>query len=174
MALYRAIPRGGGGVAFIDLTSDGEDPREVIREARRHRPETTIVALGTALQLGALAADADGWIETSETGARMARVARAATRPHLGRLRLPPSPKVERQLRLWRSLTRRQLQILGLLGCGVSNARMASALHLSERTIKAHVTNLLDKLNADSRTELALIAAHAGLHSPHGAFPFHA
>jgi DNA-binding NarL/FixJ family response regulator len=173
-ALYRAIPRGAGGLAFVDLTSDGEDPREIIREARRHRPETTVVAIGTAMQLGALAGDADGWIETTEPGRRLAGVAEAVMRPHRGPLRLTASPRVERQLRVWGTLTRRQRQILGLLGCGVSNHRLATSLGISERAVKAHISGLFEKFKADSRTELALIAAHAGLHSHHGTFPFRA
>jgi DNA-binding NarL/FixJ family response regulator len=173
-ALYRAIPRGAGGLAFVDLTSDGEDPGEIICEARRHRPETTVVAIGTAMKLGALAADADGWIETSEPGARLAGVAGAVTRPHHGPLRFAPSPRVERQLRVWRTLTQRQRQILGLLGCGLANQKLSASLGISERAVKAHVSGLLEKFKADNRSELALIAAHAGLHAPHGAFPFRA
>jgi len=171
-ALYRAIPRGAGGLAFVGLAGDGEDPREIIREAHKHRPETTVVAIGTPMQHGALAGEADGWIEVSEPGARISGAARAASRPHRGRLRFPPSPRVERQLRVWSTLTRRQRQILGLLGCGVTNHKLAGALGITERGLKAHVSTLLDKFKADNRTELALIASHAGLHPVDGTFPF--
>jgi len=42
----------------------------------------------------------------------------------------------------------------------------------SERAVKAHVTALFDLFKADSRTELAVIACHAGLRSPSGHNPF--
>jgi DNA-binding NarL/FixJ family response regulator len=53
--------------------------------------------------------------------------------------------------------------VLGLLGCGVENSKIAASLGISERAIKAHVSALLEKFHADNRTELALIACRAGL-----------
>jgi DNA-binding NarL/FixJ family response regulator len=170
-ALYRAIPRAAGGLVLVDLGSEAEDPRELIREVRTHRPETSIVAVGSLPQLAALAADADGWIEMTEPAQRMSRVAAAVSRPHRGRVHFEPSAGLRRELGTWKRLTPRQRQVLTLLGCGVSNQRLASTLGLSERAVKAHVSDLLERFEVDNRSELALIACHAGLRSPKAGSP---
>jgi DNA-binding NarL/FixJ family response regulator len=82
--------------------------------------------------------------------------------------------RVQRQAAIWRLLTRRQCQVLGLLGCGVDNHRLAATLGISERAVKAHVSTLFDLFKADNRTELALIAYQAGLRCPIGELAFQA
>ena len=60
-------------------------------------------------------------------------------------------------------LTRRQLEILELLTNGLRNTEIAERLYLSPRTVDHHVSAILTKLNARSRTEAAQIAARLGL-----------
>lgn len=55
-------------------------------------------------------------------------------------------------------LTARELEVLACIGRGLSNREIAGALHISERTVKAHVSNLLAKLNCPDRTNLAIYA----------------
>ncbi|HEX5691530.1 MAG TPA: LuxR C-terminal-related transcriptional regulator, partial [Roseiflexaceae bacterium] len=57
-----------------------------------------------------------------------------------------PSPHGEQ-------LTPREIEVLGLIADGASNRAIADRLIISERTVKAHVTNILGKLGASSRTE---------------------
>jgi DNA-binding NarL/FixJ family response regulator len=167
LALFSAIPRERPSLVFVDVGSDQQDSREILREARRFRPRATVVAVGTPTQLAAHALEGvHGWIELSEPGTSMLAVAEALTHTRQGPLRRPPSPRVQRELATWRKLSRRQRQVLGLLGCGTANGRLAEALGITERAVKAHVSALLDKFKADNRTELALIASRAALHSP--------
>jgi DNA-binding CsgD family transcriptional regulator/alpha-beta hydrolase superfamily lysophospholipase len=56
------------------------------------------------------------------------------------------------------SLTAREVEILGLLASGLSNAEIASRLFLSERTVEHHVSAILAKLQVRSRSEAALTA----------------
>ena len=56
------------------------------------------------------------------------------------------------------SLTTREQQILEQIANGMSNKRIASALGISEGTVKVHVKHLLKKLNLHSRTEAAVWA----------------
>jgi DNA-binding NarL/FixJ family response regulator len=60
-------------------------------------------------------------------------------------------------------LTPREHDVLRLLARGLQNKEIARDLHISERTVKFHVTALLHKLNAGNRTELVTLAAQQGL-----------
>ena len=60
-------------------------------------------------------------------------------------------------------LTQRQLEVLSLLAEGRSNAEMATALCIAERTVKAHLGALFQVLGADSRTRALVRARQLGL-----------
>ena len=60
-------------------------------------------------------------------------------------------------------LTPRELEVLALLARGLKNAQIADELYISERTVKFHVSSILAKLGAGTRTEAARIAARRGL-----------
>jgi DNA-binding NarL/FixJ family response regulator len=57
-------------------------------------------------------------------------------------------------------LTAREREVLGCLAEGMSNKQIARALEISVRTVTVHVSNLLRKTGAASRTEAALWALH--------------
>jgi DNA-binding NarL/FixJ family response regulator len=171
LALFRALPRRGAGLVVVDVGYSAEATEELMREVRGHRPEATLIAIGSPTRLAAHAGGADGWIELSDSGDRICRLAGAVQRSRAGRAALRASPRVERELRLWSTLTRRQREILALLGCGVTNRKLAATLGITERTVKAHVAVLLDKFKVDNRTELALVAHEARLRSPDEAVP---
>ena len=56
--------------------------------------------------------------------------------------------------------------MLGLLAAGGSNREIAAALFIAPKTASVHVSNILAKLGASSRTEAAAIALQAGLAPP--------
>jgi DNA-binding CsgD family transcriptional regulator len=60
-------------------------------------------------------------------------------------------------------ITRRELEILGLIAQGMSNREIAEKLFVSENTIKTHSSRLLDKLSAKRRTQAVQIAKEMGL-----------
>lgn len=60
-------------------------------------------------------------------------------------------------------LTDRELDVLSLLGRGLSNQEIADELVVSIKTIKTHVSNILSKLEVDSRTQAAVYALRKGL-----------
>lgn len=60
-------------------------------------------------------------------------------------------------------LTAREREILTEIGLGRANAEIAKLLHLSEATVKTHITHLFDKLSATNRVQLAIAAFRAGI-----------
>lgn len=65
-----------------------------------------------------------------------------------------------------RGLTPRELEVLGLVIEGFSNATIARALVIAPRTVAAHLEHILAKLSAPSRTLAAVRAERAGLYVP--------
>ncbi|MFD3947163.1 response regulator [Streptomyces sp. NPDC058579] len=63
------------------------------------------------------------------------------------------------------SLTARQVDVLRLLGRGLSNAGIGAELGMTEGTVKSHVTQLLARLGVSNRVEAARIAYRSGLSS---------
>lgn len=72
----------------------------------------------------------------------------------------------ERARALVGALTEREVEVLSCLGEGLSNARIATRLYLSEATIKGYVSRVLDKLECANRTQAGLIAHDAGVVTP--------
>ena len=60
-------------------------------------------------------------------------------------------------------LTEREVDVLRLMGNGESNKIIAKTLGITLDTVKKHVRNVIDKMQARSRTHAAIIAAQAGL-----------
>jgi len=64
-------------------------------------------------------------------------------------------------------LTSREQEVLQLLSQGLTNKQIGYNLKLSEKTVKLHVSIVMAKLGAQSRTQAALYAVQAGLIQPH-------
>lgn len=63
-------------------------------------------------------------------------------------------------------LTAREMEVLGCLGAGMSNADVAVALAMAEATVKTHVSRILAKLGLRSRVQAAILARERGLRAP--------
>lgn len=61
------------------------------------------------------------------------------------------------------TLSRREVEVLGLVARGQSNKEIARATGITEGTVKFHVTSIMAKLRAKSRTEAVALAARRGL-----------
>lgn len=81
-------------------------------------------------------------------------------------------PEISDLIQRLRSLTPQQSRVLNMLADGLLNKQIAYELNVSEATIKAHVSAVLQKLNVDSRTQaviqLARIGTEAAQTVPHG------
>jgi len=68
-----------------------------------------------------------------------------------------------RPMKMAEPLTPREIEVLGRLAEGQSNKTIAHQLGISEHTVKFHVTSILAKLNAASRTEAVTLGIRQGL-----------
>jgi DNA-binding NarL/FixJ family response regulator len=60
-------------------------------------------------------------------------------------------------------LTDRERDVLRLAACGMSNARIATSLFISVRTVQAHLTQIFNKLDVGSRTEAVIAGLRHGM-----------
>lgn len=66
-------------------------------------------------------------------------------------------------------LTKREQEVLRLLGRGFANRQIADTLTITEKTVSVHVSNILSKLELSSRTQAALYVTRIGLSAPSNA-----
>ena len=90
----------------------------------------------------------------------LAAIERAIAR---GRVRQEQEDKLETMRRLVNGLTPRERQVFERVARGRLNKQIAHELGSTERTVKAHRRNLMEKLGIDSLTQLVLIAERLGM-----------
>lgn len=69
------------------------------------------------------------------------------------------APEIRRPLHL---LTKRECEVLQLLADGQSNRAIGESLYISEKTVKNHVSNILQKMNVNDRTQAVVLAIKNG------------
>ncbi|UCC64465.1 MAG: response regulator transcription factor [Anaerolineae bacterium] len=158
-------------VVLMDLRMPVVDGIQAIQQIKARFPAVEIVILTTydddAYIVRGLRAGARGYL-LKDTGRQVLFEAiRAAAR---GESLLPPAvlEKVIAHLAAPRpvkagELSARESEVLALLGQGAANKEIALRLHISERTVKAHVTSIFNKLGVSPRTEAVAVAMRHGL-----------
>ena len=92
-------------------------------------------------------------------------LAPAVTRRLVERFVQRPAPDAEAEKRL-AQLTERELEILKLIGTGLSNGEIAAQLFLSEATVKTHFTRIASKLGLRDRVQAVVFSYENGLIEP--------
>jgi DNA-binding NarL/FixJ family response regulator len=96
-----------------------------------------------------------------------ALIAPAITRRLIAEFARRPEPGFAHQAtQVLEQLTDREHEVLVQVAKGLSNAEIASELHVSHATVKTHVSRLLMKLDARDRAQLVMIAYETGVASP--------
>ena len=158
-------------VVLMDLRMPGVDGIEAIEKIKAGDPSPEIVILTTydddELILRGLRAGARGYLLKDVDRAVLFDSIRAA---HRGELLLSPAVAntVLTHLDVPKSapdqiLSEREIEVLSLMAEGAANKQIAARLHIAERTAKAHVTNIFNKIGAASRAEAVAIALKSGL-----------
>jgi DNA-binding NarL/FixJ family response regulator len=158
-------------VTLMDLEMPQMDGVEAIRHIHIQSPKTQVIVL-TAFDtderiLGALKAGAQGYLLK---GAPRNEIFNAIRVVSTGGSLIQPlvASKLLRHVAHedqapGEALTDREMEVLRLLAQGKVNKEIAAALTIAERTVKFHVSAIMDKLGAGNRTEAVAIAAQRGL-----------
>lgn len=153
-------------VVLMDMMMPVMNGVEAIRVIHRHQPEIQIIALTSysedkQLVQMALSAGALSFLFKDMSVTELADAIRLAKRgiPVLSAqaTRLLIQSKTQRTAQEYK-LSERELEVLGLLMQGLSNQDIAERLSISRSTIKFHVSSILGKLGASSRTEAVSLA----------------
>ncbi len=152
-------------VTLMDLVMPEMDGVEATIAIRAEWPKARIVMLttygGDAKALRALKAGASGYLLKSLIRTDLLDAIRSV---YSGQRRIPS--EVAASLAAHASsepLTVRELEVLRQVAAGNSNRRVAAQLAISEETVKAHMKNILGKLNANDRTHAVTIALKRGI-----------
>jgi DNA-binding NarL/FixJ family response regulator len=172
-AALAAVAAAGPDVVLMDLRMPGLDGVAATRRLRADHPAVRVLALttfdGDDEVFPALRAGAVGYLLKDATTQRLVEAVLAADRGEsvlapsvaakvVARVATLPEPSAPVRQPLVDPLTDRELDVLRRLAAGLSNREIAADVHLSEGTVKNHVTNILAKLGARDRTQAALRA----------------
>ncbi|WP_033437975.1 response regulator [Saccharothrix sp. NRRL B-16314] len=165
-------------VAVLDIRMPRLDGLAAARELKSVAPSVRVVMLTTFGEddniVRALSDGAAGFLLKDSAPEELLRAVRAV---HAGEAYLSPmvtsrvvgmvaqvgQPRRQEAMRQVEGLTDREVEVLALLGLGMSNADVGQRLHMSEATVKTYVSRLLAKLGLTNRVQAALLARDAGL-----------
>jgi len=156
-------------VVLMDLLMPNMDGITAIGRIKAERTETEIVTMTSFIEeekvTSALEAGASGYVLKDAEAEEVAAAVRAA---FAGEVHLDPAVArlLAQRMRTRKTsgdeviepLTDREKDVLRLLGQGMSNKDIGSALFITERTARTYVSNILGKLGLASRTQAALYA----------------
>lgn len=157
-------------VTLMEITLPDARGAETVRRIREGVPQTQVLILTASEQcedmVAAIKAGAKGYLRKNVSGAE---VIQAIHQVATGQAVLPPalttrlldeladpSPTPE-------ALTERELDVLQYITQGLGNKEIATALNISQNTVKTHVRRILGKLNLRSRTAAATYAMQNGI-----------
>jgi DNA-binding NarL/FixJ family response regulator len=157
------------GVILVDLEGLDVPIERAIPQLRRQAPRSGIIVLSSRANdetlRRAIEAGADGHVSKEKGLAELRRaincvadgVTYLGARPNagggLGPTRFTSAAR----------LSPREREVLGFLTLGYANREIATALNLQHKTVKNHVSNILSKLETNSRTQAVIHAIRCGI-----------
>jgi DNA-binding NarL/FixJ family response regulator len=163
-------------VVVMDLNMPGMNGIEATREIARLAPLTRVVVLTISDEdedvIDAIVAGACGYLMKDSSiqdliqGIRAASIGESLISPHI-------AAKVLQRVRghgltadetvAGPELSERETEVLRLIANGKDNAEIARELHISPKTVKNHISNILMKLQIENRIQAAVYAVRRGL-----------
>ena len=165
-------------VILMDLRMPGIGGVEATRRILQQHPGMKVIVLTTFdeddLVFNALHAGAVGYLLKDVSPEKLFEAIRSAQKGEYYLLpsitakvmaeftKMPRAPKIEVGEQI-ENLSRRELEILKMVSTGMSNKEIASSLVIAEGTVKNHLTNIFNKLEARDRMHAVLIAREIGI-----------
>jgi DNA-binding NarL/FixJ family response regulator len=164
-------------VVVMDLNMPGMGGVEATRHISAIAPLTRVVMLTISDQdadvMDAILSGACGYllkdssIQDLMAGIRAAALGESLISPNIAakvlqRIRATSTqPEIANQIRS--ELSDREIEVLKLIANGKDNAVIAAELHISPKTVKNHISNILMKLQIDNRIQAAVYAVRSGI-----------
>ncbi len=161
-------------VVLMDLIMPGIDGVAATRAVKKASPRTQVIVLTSyhddehifpAIRAGALSyvlkdIDPDELAEA----VRRAQAGEAVLHPRVAaRLVQELAGARSEGVNPFQELTERELEVLRLVAVGQNNRAIAETLVIGEKTVKSHISNILNKLHLVDRTQAAVFAWQAGI-----------
>jgi len=172
----RAVRELAPDIVVMDLNMPGMSGVDATREITAMSPLTRVVVLTISDQdqdvMDAIVAGACGYLVKDSSIQELIRGIKAAA---VGESLISPSiaAKVIQRVRavtldrgaetIRAELSERELDVLRLIANGKDNAQIAEALHISPKTVKNHISNILMKLQIENRIQAAVYAVRSGI-----------
>lgn len=160
-------------VILLDMMMPRKDGLEAISDIMKENPQARILVLTSFAEdekvFPAIKAGALGYLLKDSSPQELLQ---AVQNVYRGEASLHPTiaRKLMRELsqppslpRTTDPLTEREVEVLRLVAQGLSNDDIAEKLVVSERTVRTHVSHILDKLHLANRTQMALYAVREGI-----------
>jgi len=164
-------------VVVMDLNMPGMTGVEATRQVTSLAPLTRVVVLTISDQdedvMNAILAGACGYLMKDSSiqdlmqGIRAAAVGESLISPHIAakvlqRMRATGTSEQDAET-IRAELSDREIEVLKLIANGKDNAQIAGELHISPKTVKNHISNILMKLQIDNRIQAAVYAVRSGI-----------
>ena len=147
------------------LMNDGSNGLDAAEKIKKVRPNIKIVAVTSMVeaswlkQAKKIGIDSFWYKESSKE-----TIIEVLDRTMAGESVYPDAPpKVRLGLANSEEFTDRELAVLRLMTTGMSNAKIAQKLDITQNTVKTHIMHMLDKTGCSNRTELAIEARVRGI-----------
>ena len=151
-------------VVILDLRMQGMNGLETLRAIRDEFKSVRVLIFSNYAKgeeiFQAMKAGACGFVMKEMPLDRLLDAIRVV---HKGNQYLPPEVSMRVGERILARLSSRELEVLHLLGRGLSNKEMAAELGVVEGTVKIHITNIFGKLGVLDRTQAVLEAIKRGI-----------
>jgi NarL family two-component system response regulator LiaR len=172
----RAAARTKPDVALMDLVMPRVDGIEAIAQIAASSPKTRVLVLTSFADderiFAAIRAGAAGYLmkdvspQDLAKAVRMVHAGEPILHPSIARRLMDEVGRPADTMPPGEHLTERELDVIRLIAKGRSNKEIAQDLVLSEKTVKTHVSNILQKLHLADRTQAALYAVRQHLAEP--------